>query len=356
MTTPTKGEVVDLLKAMAETMRRQGDAHRWRAYARAATAIAEADDFEALLERGDLQAISGVGPAIDRKVQAFVKNGEKPAWLAAPSKAPKTKNKVRPSLDMAAVRAIPDSYHEAPFAGLPDLHCHTTWSDGTLALEEVVLFAERLGAKAIGISDHSGSLRVANGLKPAEVLAQWEAIDKLQERHPDVRILKGTECDIKRDGTLDHPEHVLTGFDYVIGSLHGQLKLPRKEQTERVLAALAQPHLTVLGHPTTAVPGRRAPANLDLDKVFETAAAHGVAVEVNGNPGRLDLPVPLVRDALAAGCMLSLGSDGHSAAEMLALETARRMAHEAGATEDDLVNARFLPERRTARARPREAA
>ena len=341
MTPPTKGEVVDLLKEMAEAMRRQGDPHRYRAYARAASAIAEADDFEDLLARNNLQAIAGVGPAIERKVKAFVEKGERPAWLSDPSKAPPGKNKVRPRLDMSMPRTIPASYFEAPWPQAPDLHCHTTWSDGTLGLEEVVLFAGRLGAKAIGISDHSGSLRVANGLKPAEVLAQWEAIDRLQERHPGIRILKGTECDILRDGTLDHPEEILTGFDYVIGSLHSQLKLPLREQTERMLAALEQPYLTVLGHPTTAVPGRRAPANLDLDKVFETAAGRGVAVEVNGNPGRLDLPVPLIRKALDAGCRLSLGSDGHSAAEMLALETARRMAHEAGAADADLVNLRF---------------
>lgn len=352
MTTRAKGEVADLLKAMAEAMRRGGDAHRWRAYSRAAASIARTEDFEDLLARDNLQAIPGVGPAIERKVKAFVEKGEKPAWLADPTKAPPAKNKVRPRLDMRIPTTIPGSYHEAPWPEAPDLHCHTTWSDGTLGLEEVVAFAKRLGAKAVGISDHSGGLRVANGLRPAEVLAQWEAIDALRERTPDLRILKGTECDIKRDGTLDHPEHILTGFDYVIGSLHGQLRLPEKEQTERVLTALEQPHLTVLGHPTTAVPGRRAPANLDYDKVFEKAAERGVAVEVNGNPGRLDPPVPLIRRALDAGCRLSLGSDGHSASEMLALAQARRMAAEAGATDADILNLRFLappPPRRGAR-------
>lgn len=354
MTRPSKGEVVDLLKAMGEAMRRAGDLHRARAYSRAATALAGREDFETLLARGRLQDVSGIGPAIERKVVAFVEKGEKPEWLADPAKATVSGNKVRPRSSLESVRAIPKSYRDAPFPDAPDLHCHTTWSDGTLSLEEVVLFAKRLGAKAIGISDHSGSLRIANGLRPAEVLAQWEAIDRLQERHPDVRILKGTECDIRRDGTLDHPEHLLTGFDYVIGSLHSQLKLPRREQTERVLAALDQPNLTGMGHPTTAVPDRRPPADLDLARVFERAAQRGVAMEVNGNPGRLDLPVPLVRQALEAGCKLSLGSDAHTAREMLSLATARRMAHEAGATEADLVNFRFLPERKKPK-RAREA-
>ena len=359
MKRPTREEVVDLLTLMGGAMRRAGDLHRARAYARAATAVAEAEDFEGLLERRRLQDIPGIGPAIDRKILAFVEKGEKPAWAegnAAPPKA-RPSNKVRPALDLEAVGVVPKSYHEAPFQDAPDLHCHTTWSDGTLPLEEVVAFARRLGAKAIGISDHSGSLHVANGLKPAEVVAQWAAIDKLQEENPDVRILKGTECDILRDGTLDHPEHLLTGFDYVIGSLHSQLRLPGKEQTARVLNALEQPHITILGHPTTAVPGRRPPANVDWPRVFEKAAERGVALEVNGNPGRLDLPVKLAKQALDAGCRLSLGSDGHSAREMLALEKARRMAEKAGATEADIVNFDVLERATpTKRGRARKAA
>lgn len=353
----TKRDVVDLLEAMASAMRRAGDVPRWRAYSRAARSIAAEERFEDLLARKRLQDIPGVGPAIEKKVRAFMEKGEKPEWIEDAGKAPpaQPKNKVRPRVELAIPARIARSYREAPFPEAPDLHCHTTWSDGTLTIREAAEFARRLGAKALGISDHSGSLRVANGLRPADVLAQWEEIDRVQEELPDLRILKGTECDILRDGTLDHPEHLLTGFDYVIGSLHSQLKLPLREQTERVLAALEQPHLTILGHPTTAVPGRRAPANLDLGRVFEKAAERGVALEVNGNPGRLDLPVPLIRKALDAGCRLSLGSDGHSASEMLSLEAARRMAHEAGATEDDLVNLRFVrgaPAARPERARP----
>jgi histidinol phosphatase-like PHP family hydrolase len=349
MKRPTRGEVVDLLTLMGGAMRRAGDLHRARAYARAADALSKAEDFEDLLARGRLQDLPGIGPAIDRKVRAFVEKGEKPAWIQEGAPAAKAGNKVRPSLDAEGVRTIPRSWHAAPFDGVPDLHCHTTWSDGTLSLEEVVAFARRLGAPGIGVSDHSGSLRIANGLRPAEVVAQWDAIDRLQEDYPDVRILKGTECDILREGALDHPERLLTGFDYVIGSLHSQLRLPEKAQTARVLAALDQPHLTILGHPTTAVPGRRPPAEVDWPAVFEKAAEKGVAMEVNGNPGRLDLPVKLIRKALDAGCRLSLGSDGHSAREMLALEKARRMAAQAGATEADLVNVDVL-----ARATPRE--
>lgn len=339
-----KGDVVDLLRQMAAVMKARGDRHRIRAYGRAADAIEHADQFEELYARGRLQDISGIGPAIEKNVIAFVERGERPAWLDDPSKLPP----VARGSGVARARAqaapldelqeIPAAFHEPPFDGVPDLHVHTVWSDGTLTIEEVAEMAHRMGAKGVGISDHSGSLHIANGLTPAEVREQWKEIDRVQERYPDVAILRGTECDILRDGHLDHPDDLLAELDYVVGSLHSQLRLPEREQTERVLKALDNPHLTVLGHPTTRVPNHRPRANLDLDEVFAKAARNGVAMEVNGNPGRIDLDADLARKALAAGCKLSVASDGHSAWEMLSLAVARAIAAEAGATPSDLVN------------------
>jgi histidinol phosphatase-like PHP family hydrolase len=340
----SRQEVVQLLTAMSKWMRRQGDARRANAYARAANAIERRDDFERLVERSALRTVPGIGESIERTVTRFVREGAVPEWLGAAAAE-------EGGADEALFPEPPASYHRAPFGGVPDLHCHTTWSDGTLSLEEVVLFAKRLGEPAIGISDHSGSLHIARGLKPDEVRAQWAQIDRLQAEHPDVVIMKGTECDILRDGRLDHPVDVLDGFDYVIGSLHSQLRLPLAEQTERVLRALEDPHLTVLGHPTTRVPNHRPRANLDLPRVFEKAALHEVALEVNGNPGRLDLDVELALEALQAGARLSLGSDGHSAWEMLSLATARQMAADAGARVEDLANVDVL-DRARRRLRP----
>jgi histidinol phosphatase-like PHP family hydrolase len=332
-----RAAVVELLTLMGGAMRERGDLRRAGAYLRAANSVARAPDFEAKLKTGRLRDIPGIGPSIEKTIQAFDATGEKPDWIAEGA------TRLHAGGAGVEVEEIPPWFHGAPFADAPDLHCHTTWSDGSLTIDEVAVFAKRLGAKAIGISDHSGSLGIARGLKPPEVLLQWADVERVRAAHPDLRILRGTECDVLRDGRLDHPEELLAGFDYVIGSLHSQLKLPKKEQTERVLAALDSPHLTILGHPTTAVPGRREPANLDLGAIFEKAAKRGVAMEVNGNPGRLDLPVTLAKKALAAGCKLSLGSDGHSAWEMLHVAKAKRMAAEAGATEKDIVNYRFLP-------------
>lgn len=349
--------VVRLLQEMADAMRKAGDRHRVRAYQRAAENVAKRKDFDALYDRKRLQDISGVGPAIEKKIVAFVERGERPAWLDDASKLPPrirgsavTRARAEAGSGLDAEEP-PDEYFQSPFLDAPDLHVHTTWSDGALALEEVVLWAKRLGAPAVGISDHSGSLRIANGLRPDEVREQWAEIAKLQEEHPDILILRGTECDILRDGTLDHPEDLLAEFDYVIGSLHSQLKLDKKAQTERVLKALDCEHLTVLGHPTTRVPGRRPPASLDLERIFEKAAENGVAMEVNGNPGRIDLDVPLARRALDAGCKLAVTSDGHSAWEMLSVAVAKLMALEAGAGESRIVNYDVMGDPRHAKAK-----
>lgn len=340
-----KERVVRLLREMADAMRKAGDRHRVRAYARAAETIAKRADFDDLYARKRLQSISGVGPAIEKKIVAFIERGERPPWLDDPSRLP---SRLRGGSPFAHARdeegagevpeSVPQAFFTAPFADAPDLHVHSTWSDGTLTIDEIAIWAKRLGAPAVGISDHSGGLRIANGLRPDEVREQWADIERVQKEHPDIRILRGTECDILRDGSLDHPKDLLAEFDYVIGSLHSQLKLDKDAQTQRVLKALDHEHLTILGHPTTRVPGRRPPANLDLDRIFEKAAANGVAMEVNGNPGRLDLDVDLAARALAAGCRLSVGSDGHSASEMLSVAVAKVMAEGAGATEADLVN------------------
>lgn len=339
-----KAAVVELLRQMASVMKARGDRHRMRAYGRAADVIEETDRYEELYARGRLQDLPGIGPAIERKIVAYVERGERPAWLDDPSKLPPlargsaTTRARGAAAPLDELREIPAAFHDPPFDGVPDLHVHTLWSDGTLTIEEVAEMARRMSAKGVGISDHSGSLHIANGLKPAEVREQWKEIERVQERFPDVVLLRGTECDILRDGRLDHPDELLAELDFVVASLHSQLRLPEREQTERVLKALDNPYLTVLGHPTTRVPNLRPRANLDLEKVFRKAARNGVAMEVNGNPGRIDLDAGLAHEALESGCKLSLSSDGHSAWEMLSVAVARAIAAEAGATPDDIVN------------------
>jgi histidinol phosphatase-like PHP family hydrolase len=329
----------NLLDRIARWERRHGQAFRASAYTRAAKAVERlsGEDFADLVDRGALRTISGIGPSIEHTLTRFVLYGEVPSKLGPEEAEQEARDGAAPDdLDAGSHLSIPPN--EGPFFDQPDLHCHTTWSDGTLSLEGAVVFARRMGAVGIGISDHSASLRIANGLRPDEVRSQWRDIDRLRTKYPDLVILKGTECDIKRNGELDHPEEILAGFDYVIGSLHSQLKLPAREQTQRLLAALENPRLTILGHPTNRVPSWRPRSEYDLDAVFESAAAHHVALEVNGNPGRKDLDSALAKRALSLGAKLSLGSDGHSAEEMLSIFEARRLATKAGARPGDLVN------------------
>lgn len=354
-----KERVVRLLREMADAMRKAGDRHRVRAYSRAADNIENRQDFDTLYDRKRLQDIAGVGPAIEKKIVEFIEEGKRPDWLDDPAKLPPKLRGSAVTRARAAAGGLegledpPRAYFGTPFLDAPDLHVHSTWSDGTLTLEEVVEWAKRLQAPAIGVSDHSGSLRIANGLRADEVREQWAEIERVQADHPDILILRGTECDILRDGTLDHPAELLAEFDYVIGSLHTSLKLDKVQQTQRVLRALDGEHLTILGHPTTRVPNYRPQANLDLDRIFEKAAQRGVAMEVNGNPGRIDLDVALARRALEHGCKLALASDGHSAREMLSIAKARRMAAEAGATEADVVNYDVMGDARPGRAAKR---
>jgi DNA polymerase (family X) len=331
-----KAEIVDLLVGMGLELRRLEEPYRSRAYLRAANEIARRleEDIVKLVEEDRLRELRGVGPAIDGVVRRFVASGERPEWVPATT-----------SSVVAAAEALeaPEAFASAPFADAPDLHCHTTWSDGSMTMDELAAFAERLGARAVGISDHSGSLRIARGLDADAVRLQWEDIARVQRAHPHLKLLKGTECDILRDGALDHPAEVLAGLDYVIGSLHSHLRLPEREQTDRLLAAFEDERLTILGHPTTRVPGHRPPANLDLPRVFRAAADLGVALEVNGNRGRLDLDVTLAAQALKAGARLSIGSDAHYARELFESARARRMAAEAGARERDVANLDFVP-------------
>ncbi len=321
-----RAEVVDLLVEIAFELKERGDIPRARAYQRAAREVAARPDFDTLFAAARLRDIKGVGASIARTITNFVATGERPSWLP---------EEPRLLADVAA-RAVRGE--NGPFAGVPDLHCHTLWSDGAMSIDMLVATAKRFGARAVGVSDHSASLRIARGLDADAVRAQWAEIARVQAAHPDVLILRGTECDILRDGALDHPADLLAGFDYVIASLHSHLKLDAREQTERVSAALGHPAVTIWGHPTTRVPGHREPAALDLPRLFDEAATQGVAPEVNGNAGRLDLDADLARDALARGCRLALGSDAHHPRELVRIWDAAEIAHAAGAGPDDIIN------------------
>jgi DNA polymerase (family 10) len=174
-----------------------------------------------------------------------------------------------------------------------------------------------LGYQYIGITDHSRTAHYAGGLTVEEIEQQHREIDRLNEAFDGrFRIFKGIESDILPDGSLDYPDNVLRRFDFIIGSIHGQFRLDRKAQTERLVRAAANPFVSVIGHMTGRQLLRRPGYEVDIERVLIACAEHGVAVEVNGNPWRLDLDWRWLRRGLEVGCSFSVNPDAHSTDEI----------------------------------------
>ncbi len=192
------------------------------------------------------------------------------------------------------------------------LHVHTTASDGLHSLRSMCEYAKSLGYQYIGITDHSQAAFYANGLKPDRVLAQMEEIEQLNIELAPFRIFKGIESDILNDGSLDYDEAVLAKFDFVITSVHTNLKMLLEKATERVLKAIQNPYTTILGHPTGRLLLGREGYPLDWEAIFDACAKHNVAIEVNANPYRLDLDWTLIAEALRRGIKISINPDAHS--------------------------------------------
>ncbi len=210
-----------------------------------------------------------------------------------------------------------------------DLHMHTTWSDGTLSIREMANAALARGRKFIVITDHSRSLGITNGLSIERLLAHQQEIRQVdREMGGKIRVFHGTEMEITADGTLDYPDEVLEKLDFVIASLHTGLRQPREQVTMRILNAINNPHVDLIGHPRGQLIPNREPADLDMDAVFQAAKASGIALEINANPHRLDLEAQYARRAVEMGIPLSINTDAHRAGEMDLLHygilTARR--------------------------------
>ena len=196
------------------------------------------------------------------------------------------------------------------------LHNHTTYSDGAATLEEMALAAKDLGLEFFGVGDHSQSLRVARGLPPDMVRRQHVEIDALNKRLTGVRIIKGTECDILDDGTLDYPDDLLRTFEYVVASIHTLFGMSAEDMTRRVCKALSHPATTILGHATGRLLLRREGYKIDLDEVLKVAAQHGKMIEINAQPHRLDLDWTYVKKAKAMGIPIVINPDAHSTTEL----------------------------------------
>lgn len=193
-----------------------------------------------------------------------------------------------------------------------DLHVHTNWSDGHETLENMVEAAREKGFSYIAISDHSKSLRVANGLDEKRILAQIKEIDDLNQRISNFTILKGAEVDILEDGTLDFPDEILAKLDIVIGSVHSKFNLSKNTQTNRVIKAIQNHYLTILGHPTGRLLNQRNPIQIDMEAIIDMAKKYHKILEINANPYRLDLNDLNIKLAKEKGLLMAINSDSHS--------------------------------------------
>ncbi len=198
-----------------------------------------------------------------------------------------------------------------------DLHMHTTWSDGSATILEMARAAQLRGLKLIAITDHSGGLGVAGGLSVERLREQRQAIQDAQTQLGDsIRLLHGAEVDIRSDGTLDYPDEVLAELDIVVASLHANLRQPAEAITARLLSALRNPHVDIIGHPSGRLINHRESADLDWEAILSAAREHGVVLEINSNPARLDLDEVYVRRAVEMGIPMAISTDAHSTLDL----------------------------------------
>jgi len=256
-------------------------------------------------------------------------------------------------LEAAADGRLPRLVAQRDLRGF--LHCHSNYSDGTVTVAEWAEACAAAGYEWVGITDHSKSAAYAGGLRAEDVARQHAEIDAVNRDRTGIRVLKGVEADILADGTLDYGPQVLDRFDFVIGSIHARFGMSEAEMTARVLAAMDDPHLTILGHPTGRLLLQREPYAIDLEQVLAKAAARRIAVEVNADPHRLDLDWRMARRARELGVTISIGADAHSTAGITNVAVGLGIARKGWLEAAEVLNTRdaegFLAFGRTRRTR-----
>ncbi|MFN8660861.1 MAG: PHP domain-containing protein [Thermomicrobiales bacterium] len=235
-----------------------------------------------------------------------------------------------------------------------ELHAHSTWSDGQATIEEMAQSAKGRGYRFLGITDHSQSLGVANGLDRNRLIAQRVELAAASAAIG-IPLLAGAEVEVLSDGSLDYPDAVLAELDVVIGSLHGGLRQPRPKLVDRQLRTLRNPHVDILAHPSGRLLERREGGDFDWDLTFATAAETGTALEINADPARLDLDPGLARQAAEAGCLITINSDSHWVDGFDMVEFGVMMARKAWLKPGNVLNA-WEPERVLLWLRDRPAA
>jgi putative hydrolase len=303
-------------------------AYRVRAFRNAADAIRgmSEDELRELAASDRLRELPGVGEKTEKVIlQALA--GERPSYLARLEEE-------TPNPDEgpgAAIRALLKG----------DCHTHSDWSDGGSPIEVMAATARDLGHEYIVLTDHSPRLTIANGLSAERLREQLTVIAALNEKLAPFRILTGIEVDILEDGNLDQEPELLARLDVVVGSVHSKLRMDGEQMTRRMVAALANPHLDILGHCTgRIVVGRGRPeSSFDAELVFAAAEKFDKAVEINSRPERLDPPRRLLRLAVEMGCKVSIDTDAHAPGQLEWQFYGCDRAAECGVPPESIINA-----------------
>jgi putative hydrolase len=323
-------EAAAYLAEIAYLLRRAQDQHRARAFNRvAATLLDRRPDLDDLHRRDRLDSLEGVGSGIAKVLSELVEKGSS-SYL----------EKLRQEAGEAPLpEALPSVPSLEGYQG--DLHCHTDWSDGGASVLEMAEAARARGYRYLAITDHSPRMTIVNGLGPERLQAQARLIAEANQRLDGFTVLQGIEVDILEDGSLDLPDPVLAGLDVVIASPHLKLRTEPAAMTQRMLRAVENPHVDIVGHPTGRRPGSRPGAEYDFERVFRRAAELGVAMEIDCDPARMDLSPELARLAADCGCRLSLDSDAHAVDQFVYVDLGLWMLARNGLDRDRLLN--WLP-------------
>lgn len=298
-------EPVDALDRVATLLeRKQAGRYKEQAFRKAADAIRDipVDDLRAFAARGRLDSIPGVGSSTGQVIAQALEGGV-PGYLAR-----------------LEAEAAPDEGPGAEIRGLlrGDLHLHSDWSDGGARIEQMAHKAVALGHEYIALTDHSPRLTVAKGLTSDRLREQLDVVARLNVELAPFRVLTGIEVDILEDGSLDQDDDLLAELDVVVASVHSKLRMANQPMTDRMVAAIANPHTDILGHCTgRLIVGKgRAESEFDAELIFGACAHFDKAVEINCRPERLDPPMRLLEQVAALGGKVSIDSDAHAVGQL----------------------------------------
>jgi DNA polymerase (family X) len=250
----------------------------------------------------------------------------------------------RGEIALAAKDKLPRLVTPADIRG--DLHVHSDWTDGTAPIEAMAEAAKARGYAYIALTDHSRRVAMAHGLDPARLIRQGREINRLNERLDGLTILKGIEVDILKDGRLDLPDTSLAKLDVVVAAVHSYFDLPREAQTDRVIRAMSNRHVSIIAHPTGRLIGEREPYDIDMERLIAAARDLGCHLEVNSQPDRLDLNDNHIHAAKQAGVKLAISTDAHSVNAYECIRFGIDQARRGWLTADDVLNTRPLADLR----------